>query len=306
MVRIKSECPRPPPRQHTPGKGGPLRDKGSGGGGGGNANGGGGGGNGNSGGGGNNQKNPRGPLHPALMLSNKKMMEILRCDNTDLEMIKHAAYRIMKTQSPVSRKELRTKLAEQQAEFEEMLSGERWESFQYPDGRTFETDIDHLLIKIMSIARKKINGEAKKTKSKKKVPEDRANVIDLSSSGEETPSRPVFRKFVFPRASQSPGRIRSTSPSEAEQDYRMSGGLPNDSDSDFGSPTGGTGLARGMAEHVFGRSAGELQSPLLRNVPGRSSILGRDDDDISEYNGILGNSIRWVRGGGSGNGPPKD
>lgn len=304
MVRIKSECPRAPPRQHTPGKGGPLRGKGSGGGGGGNTNNGGG--SSNGGGGGNYNDNPRATLHPALMLSNKKMQEILRCDDIELDMIKHAAYQIMKKQPQIRRKELRVQLAEQGDEFAEMLSGENWGDLQYPPGRTFETDLDQLLIKIMSIARKKINGEAKKTKSKKKVPEDRANVIDLSSSGEETPSRPVFRKFEFPRASQSPGRIRSTSPGEAEQDYRMSGGLPNDSDSDFGSPTGGTGLARGMAEHVFGRSAGELQSPLLRNVPGRSSILGRDDDDISEYNGILGNSIRRVRGGGSGNGPPKD
>ncbi|PPJ51249.1 hypothetical protein CBER1_08176 [Cercospora berteroae] len=266
MVRIKSECPRAPPRQHTPGKGGPLRGKGSGGGGGGNANGGGGGSNGNSSGSGNNNNNPRGPLHPALMLSNKKMMEILRCDDIDLDMIKHAAYRIMKAQSPIPRKELRTNLAEQETEFEEMLSGERWEGLQYPNGRTFETDIDHLLIKIMSLARKKINGEAKETKSKKDLSEDRRNAIDLSSSGESTPRRPIFKTFEFPRASQSPGRIRSTSPSEAEQDYRMSGGLPDDSDNDFGSSTGGTGLARGIAEHVFGRSVGELQSPLLRNI----------------------------------------
>ncbi|GIZ45661.1 hypothetical protein CKM354_000881800 [Cercospora kikuchii] len=306
MVRIKSECPRAPPRQHTPGKGGPLRGKGSGGGGGSNANGGGGGGSGSSGGGGNN-KNPRGgPLHPALMLSNQKMMEILRCDDIDLDMIKHAAYHIMKAQSPIPRKELRTKLAEQETEFEEMLSGERWEGLRYPDGRTFETDINHLLIKIMSIARKKINSEAKKNKAKKAPPKDRGNVFDLSSSGEEASERPVFKKFEFPRALQSPGRIRSTSPSEAEQDYRMSGGLPDDSSNGFKSPAGGTGLARGIAEHIFGRRIGELQSPLLRNALRRSSIIGRDDDDISEYNGILGNSTRRVRGGGTGNGSPKD
>ncbi|KAF2207085.1 hypothetical protein CERZMDRAFT_88845 [Cercospora zeae-maydis SCOH1-5] len=241
MVRIKSEHPRPTPRQHTPGKGGPLRGKGSGGGGGG-----GGGGNAKSGGGSNN--NPRAALHPALMLSNKKMMEILRCDDVELDMIKHAAYRIMKKQPQIRRQELRTKLGEQEAEYAEMLSGKRWEGLDYSLGGSFETDVDHVLIKIMGIARKKINGEAKTPKSKK-VEKDNAAADEGSPTNsrggrEDVSRRTVFKKFTLSRASQSPVRDASKSPSQAEEEYQMSGGLPNDSDDVFQSPTG---VPRGVA-----------------------------------------------------------
>ncbi|KAM3417099.1 hypothetical protein BST61_g8675 [Cercospora zeina] len=299
MVRIKSEYPRPPPRQHTSGKGGPLRGKGSGGGSGG--------GNAKSGGGGSNAS-PRPALHPALMLSNTKMMEILRCDDIELEMIKHATYRIMKKQPHIRRQELRIKLGEQEAEFAEMLSGEKWEDLEYPDGRTFETDVDQVFIKIMSIARKKINGEAKTPKSKRaeksNATQDEGTPTNSISIGEEVPRRPIFKRFVLPRASQSPARHASTSPREAGEEYRMSGGLPNDSDDVFQSPTGEPG---GAAERVLGASIGELQSPLLRHVLRRPSVLGRDEDENSSvYNGIVGNSTRRLRGRHNDTPPPTD
>lgn len=217
MVRIKSEFSTP--RLQTPGTGGSTRGKGGRG----------------AGGGSNNNNNDNGNqrsggVHPALMLSNAKMRDILRCDDADLDMLKHATYKVMKTQSGIHRQALRVALSAQEPEFASMLSGERWEGEQYPQGRTFEGDIDSLLIKIMSIARRRLKGEAKKIKA---ADEDEGYASSLL--GTRTPSTSVRNPPTTPLIGQTRddrNGLVSEDDEEVvtEQDYAMSGGLARDDD----------------------------------------------------------------------------
>jgi hypothetical protein len=113
-----------------------------------------------------------GPLHPALFMSNKRMLEILRCDDADLDLLKHGAAKIVKQHPKVHHKELRWELSEQEPEWAQMLSGERWEGEGYPSAAGFEKDIEHVMIKIKSISTRKINNEKKKVRKQNGNPDD--------------------------------------------------------------------------------------------------------------------------------------
>ncbi|KAI5362539.1 hypothetical protein Slin15195_G061950 [Septoria linicola] len=272
MPRIKTESKTP--RLRTPGRGGSTRGSGGGGGGGGNNDG---------GGGGDNGGGKRGGVHPALMLSNKKMEEILRCDDADLDMLKHATYKIMKEQPTIRRQGLRIRLAAEEPEFATMLSGERWEGEDYPENRTFEEDLDMLLIKIMSIARRKLKGEAKKRQLKREQEDEGCGTTSTSPTPAarnrfRTPQQPP------PRGSSGSlpnGTISSMSAEDQEEDFTMSGGLGLADDDDVFGPTEVRPSIEGGNEPVFGARNGELQSSLLSNFTRRAASLGREEEQES-------------------------
>lgn len=158
-------------------------------GGGGKSKGGGGGGSGSKskGGGGQGNNNPasqkkNGPLHPALFMSNKRMLEILRCDDIDLDLLKHGAAKIVKQHPKVHHKELRWELSEQEPEWAQMLSGEGWEGEEYPSAMGFEKDIEHVMIKIKSISTRKINNQQKKARKQSGDPDDEEMEVGAGDS----------------------------------------------------------------------------------------------------------------------------
>lgn len=132
------------------------------------------------------------------------------------------AYKAMKQQPCIHRKDLRTTLSAQEPEFASMLSGERWEDDEYQAGRTSETELDLFLIKIMGIARRKLKGEARKMKV---ADEDEGYSTNSPPTG--IPSFSFKKPSILHRENQIRQRSSSPDSREEEEDYTMSGGLAN-------------------------------------------------------------------------------
>lgn len=275
-------------------RGGSNKSKGGGGGGGGGSKS-------KGGGGGDKTNNPasqqkNGPLHPSCYVSKKRMLEALRCDETELDLLKHGAAKIVKKHPTIHNQELRWELSDQESEWAEMLSGERWEGEEFPRDGGFEKEIGLIMMRMKGDMTRKINGEKKKMAKRGDAPGGRGGqgrgrqggsgaAKGGSGGGGSEDSDDDDGDRYGRGGGQSENRDGGRSEND-EGDYVMSGGLSNDTpiprprnfspktfqkldwlDKDTKNGNGGTANSSKPEEEELYYAAPPMQQPGRPNFP---------------------------------------